>query len=31
VVRRALVRLGQRPSPQQIDELKNTLLRRVST
>jgi hypothetical protein len=31
VVRRALVRLGQRPLPQEIDELKNTLLRRVST
>ena len=31
VVRRALGRLGRSPSPQQIDELKSALLRRVST
>ena len=31
VVRRALGRLGKSPSPQQIDELRNALLRRVST
>ena len=31
VVRRALARLDRTPSPQQIDELKNALLRRVST
>lgn len=31
VVRRALARLGRSPSPQQIDELRNALLRRVST
>jgi hypothetical protein len=31
VVRRALARLDHSPSPQQLDELKNALLRRVST
>jgi len=31
VVRRALQRLSRSPSPQQLDELKNALLRRVST
>ena len=31
LVRRAISRLDRRPSPQQIDELKNALLRRVST
>jgi hypothetical protein len=30
-VRQALQRLDRRPSPQQIDELKSALLRRVST
>ena len=30
-VRRALQGLDRRPSPQQLDELKNALLRRVST
>ena len=31
LVRRAIARLDRTPSPQQIDELKNALLRRVST
>lgn len=31
VVRRAIQRLGRSPSPQQIAELKDALLRRVST
>ena len=31
LVRRAIARLDRSPSPQQIDELKNALLRRVST
>jgi hypothetical protein len=31
VIRRAVARMGRTPSPEQIDELKNALLRRVST
>jgi len=31
VVRRALQRLDRHPTPQQIDELKDALLRRLST
>jgi hypothetical protein len=31
VIRRAVARLGRTPSREQIDELKNALLRRVST
>ncbi len=31
VVRRALARLDRNPSPDQIDELRNALIRRVAT
>jgi hypothetical protein len=31
LIRRALARLDRSPSPEQIDELKNALLRRVAT